>query len=80
MISYIKECLFVCSKTFFKCEITTIIVGNFETILSVNVTREKRILGGTEFRVSKMIYKDICIKVHGFEVGASYVRQCHSAS
>ena len=29
--------------TFFKCEIATIIVGNFETILSVNVSREKRI-------------------------------------
>ena len=28
--------------TFFKCEITTIIVGNFKSILSVNVTKEKR--------------------------------------
>ena len=28
-------------KDLFKCEITTITVGNFETILSVNVTREK---------------------------------------
>ena len=27
---------------FFKCEIATIIVGNFETIPSVNVTKEKR--------------------------------------
>ena len=26
-------------KHFFKCEITTIIVGNFKTILSVNVTK-----------------------------------------
>ena len=45
---------------FFKCEITTIIVGNFETILSVNVTR----WNGIEQRVSKIIYKDICTKVH----------------
>ena len=49
--------------TFFKCEITTIIVGNFETILNVNLT--KAILDGIEFRASKIIYKDICIKVHG---------------
>ena len=28
--------------TFFKCEITTIIVGNFKSILSANVTKEKR--------------------------------------
>ena len=26
---------------FFKCEITTIIVGNFETILNVSVTKER---------------------------------------
>ena len=29
--------------TFLNVEITTIIAGNFETILSVNVTREKRL-------------------------------------
>ena len=40
----------------------------------------KAILDGIELRVSKMIYRDICMKVSGFEVGASYVRQCHSAS
>ena len=28
--------------TFFKCEITTIMVGNFETTPSVNVTKKKR--------------------------------------
>ena len=27
---------------FFKCEITALIVGSFETILSVNVTKEKQ--------------------------------------
>ena len=27
---------------FFKCEITTVTVGNFETILSVNVTKERQ--------------------------------------
>ena len=27
---------------FFKCQITTVIVGNFETILSVNVTKERQ--------------------------------------
>ena len=42
--------------------------------------QRKAILDGIEFWVSKMVYKDVCIKVHGFEVGASYVRQCHSAS
>ena len=64
-------------RHFFKCEITAVITGNFATILS---DQRKAILDGIEFRVSKMIYKDICIKVHGFEDGASYVRQCHSAS
>ena len=42
--------------------------------------QRKAILDGIEFRLSKMIYKDIYIKVHGFEVGTWYVRQCHSAS
>ena len=37
-LEYIKECIFVCTKILFKCEITTIIAGNFETILRVNVT------------------------------------------
>ena len=67
-------------KHFFKYEITTIIVGNFETILKCKCDQRKAILDGIEFQVNKMIYKDICIKVHGFQVGASYVRQCRSAS
>ena len=37
------------------------------------------ILDGIEFRVSKMIQENICIKVQGFEVGPSYVRQCDPA-
>ena len=41
----------------------TFIIGNFETILNVNLT--KAILDGIEFWASKIIYKDICIKVHG---------------
>ena len=47
----------------FKCEITTIIVGNFETILSVIVIRQLDFLC-LDFRGSKIIYKDICLKVH----------------
>ena len=37
----------------FKCEITTIIVGNFETILSVNVTKEKRFQMELSFELVK---------------------------
>ena len=37
----------------FKCEITTIIVGNFETILSVNVTKEKRFQMEQSFGLAK---------------------------
>ena len=40
----------------FKCEITTITVGNCD--------QEKPILDGIEFWVSKIIHKDICIKAH----------------
>ena len=56
MISYIKKCLFLAPRYFFKCVITIIIVENFQG---------KVILDGTEFRVSKIIYNDICIKEHG---------------
>ena len=51
---------------FFKCEITTIIVGNkFWDNSKCKFDQGKAILDGIEFRVSKIIYKDICIKVHG---------------
>ena len=35
--------------------------------------QKKAILDGIEFWVRKIIYKDTCIKEHGFEVGARYV-------
>ena len=50
---------------FFICEITTVIAGNFETILYASVTKIKAILDGIEFWVSKIVYEDICIKEHG---------------
>ena len=53
-----------CIEKFLKCEITITIVGNFKAILSVN-DQGKAILDGIEFRVRKIIYKDIFIKVYG---------------
>ena len=62
--------MFYAQWHFFKCEIT-IIVGTFETILRVNVTKKKRFYMEKrevvlQFRVSKIIYKDISIIVHRF--------------
>ena len=54
---------FVCSNKLFKYEIT-IIVGNFENF-KCKCDQGKATLDGIEFRVRKMIYEDICIKVHG---------------
>ena len=48
---------------FFKCKITIIIVGNFETILSANVTQEKQFQKEYSFGLAK--HKDVCIKIHG---------------
>ena len=47
----------------FKCETKTFI-GNSETI-KCKSDQGKAILDGIEYRVSKIICKDICIKVHG---------------
>ena len=52
-------------RHFFKCEITKIIVGNFKTILNCKCDQRKAILDEIEFRVSKIIYKFIYIKVYG---------------
>ena len=65
---------------FFECQITTIIVGSFETILSLNCDQGKVVSDGIKFPVSRIIYTDICIKVHGIWGWGSHVRQCHSAS
>ena len=67
MISYFKECL-VCSMT---------LVKMWKNVKHNNYSRKfwdnskckcdqgKAILYGVEFRVSKIWYEDICIKVHG---------------
>ena len=43
-IDFINQGVSCCmlNDTFFKCEIITIMVGTFETILSVNVSKERR--------------------------------------
>ena len=49
-----------------KYKITTIMAGNFQTMNSkCKSDQGKAILDAIEFRVSKMIYKEICIKEHG---------------
>ena len=69
-----------CIEKFLKCEITITIVGNFKAILSVN-DQGKAILNGIEFRVSKIIYKDIFIKVYGlWSAELVCMCQCHSPS
>ena len=66
MISYIEECLFVCSKTLF-CEMWN--HNNYSRKFWDNskckCDQEKAISDGIEFQVSKIICKDISIKVHG---------------
>ena len=69
-----------CIEKFLKCEIRITIVGNFKAILSVN-DHGKAILDGIEFRVSKIIYKDIFIKVYGlWSAELVCMCQCHSPS
>ena len=50
--------------TFFKCEITTIIVQTFGNSMC-KCDQGKAILIGIKFRFTQIIYKDIWIKEHG---------------
>ena len=56
-------------RHFFKCEITTITVGNFKTILKSKFDEGKVILDEIQFGVCKIIYKDIYMKVYGIWSG-----------
>ena len=54
-IDFINQGVSCCmlNDTFFKCEIITIMVGNFETILSVNVSKERRFWMEQSFGLGK---------------------------
>ena len=59
MISYIKVSLFVCSKTFFLNVKSQQLYWKILRQFKCKCNQRKVILNGIEFRVSKMIYKDI---------------------
>ena len=65
LISYIKECLVVRSIALFKMWSHNNYRRKFWGNCKCECDQGNAILDGIEFWVSKVIYKDICVNVHG---------------